>query len=58
MLLACRDEQTWTWTTVPHPYELEHADAYLARQAQYDSDLWVLEIQDRDGWNPFAEEAS
>jgi len=32
-------------TTVPDT----EADAYLARQLSYDSDLWILEIEDREG---------
>jgi len=31
MVEACRDDDTRTWTTVPHPYEREHAVAYAER---------------------------
>jgi hypothetical protein len=36
----------------------EHeANEYLERERKVDPDLWVLEIEDRDGWHPFEETA-
>ena len=52
---ACRDEATWTWTTVPHPYEPEHADEYLARTIGSAVDgewpRWAVDVDGRFSGN-------
>lgn len=54
MVLACRDEQTWTWTTVPNPYEPEHAEAYINRAVGTAVDgetRWAIEVDGRYSGN-------
>ena len=54
IVLACRDEQTWTWTTVPQPYEREHAEAYIARTVGTSIDgetRWAIEVEGRFSGN-------
>lgn len=40
--------QGWTWLMGPDPHHGQEVDAKLARQAAFDPDLWIIEIEDRD----------
>lgn len=43
----------WLRATGAEPVDEARADAYIARQRTVDSDLWVLEVEDREGRLPF-----
>jgi GMP synthase (glutamine-hydrolysing) len=45
----------WFRGTGEDPVSEQQADGYIARQVDRDSDIWVIEIEDRDGRLPLAD---
>ncbi|MEN3976693.1 DUF1491 family protein [Emcibacter sp. SYSU 3D8] len=41
--------RAWLRATGPDPIPDHEADAFIAKQAKFDPDLWVVEVESRDG---------
>jgi hypothetical protein len=52
--IRCDDERVWAPATNEDPMPEAAAEAYLARQAGIDPDVWLIEIEDKKGrlWFP------
>jgi hypothetical protein len=57
VLTPMRNEQgmlSWFKGTGPEPVAETDADGYIARQLNRDSDLWIIEVEDKSGALPFS----
>lgn len=48
-LAGAEDERFWSLAFPKGRLEETKADAYLARQVSFDPDVWVIEVEDRQG---------
>ena len=48
-LEGAESDRRWTAVLAPTGIDNEKADAFLAREAGFDSDLWLIEVEDRKG---------
>ena len=46
---GAREERRWAACLPLRPAPEADVDAYLARQAEFDSDIWIIAVEDRAG---------
>lgn len=44
---GAESDRRWTTCLAPSGVEYAAADAFLAREVNFDSDLWIVEVEDR-----------
>ena len=45
---ASSDDRLWTLCLGEGAVSEQDADSYLRRQAEFDPDIWIIEVEDRD----------
>jgi hypothetical protein len=48
-LEGAESDRRWVGHLSPHGVNEAEADAFLFREAEFDSDLWLVEVEDRNG---------
>jgi hypothetical protein len=48
-LAAAREDRQWRPCLEQQPIPEADADSYLARQVEFDSDIWIVSVEDRQG---------
>jgi len=48
-LTESETDRRWMSCFGPRPASVAEADGYLARQLEFDPDLWIIEVEDRAG---------
>ena len=46
---GAESDRRWIAHLSPESNEIAKADAFLAREASFDADLWLIEVEDRKG---------
>jgi hypothetical protein len=48
-LAVAREDRQWRPCLEQQPIPEADADSYLARQVEFDSDIWIVSVEDRQG---------
>jgi hypothetical protein len=56
-LVESETDRRWVRCLGPEPVSESEANGYLARQRDFDADLWIIEVEDRAGRHFLGDEA-